>query len=112
MNSLEEFIPPKEKVAERPTPPCGRFISLRENDAGRFRECFSRKRAFSPWGKFTPLNRNIANNFSSPRNMAGERHVSPAIPVFLKGRPSSPREEVAEKEKPMRRIIPPVVSPG
>ena len=38
-NSLEEFIPPREKVVERPTPPQGRFISSRENDAGKFTEC-------------------------------------------------------------------------
>ena len=44
--------------------------------------------------------------------MARKRHVSPAIPVFPIGRPSSLREEVVEKEKPVRCIIPPVVSPG
>ena len=53
----------------------------------------------------------LADNFTSLRNLARERHVSLAIPVFLKGRPNSPREEVVEKEKPVRYIIPPVVSP-
>ena len=47
MNSLEEFIPPIELVIEMPTPPWGRFISPGENDAGRCRECSSRKIAFS-----------------------------------------------------------------
>ena len=166
-NSPEEFVPHREKVIERPTLPWGRFSSPRENDAGRFRECSSRKRAFSPRGKFTPLNEiagkvnssmkkarerhvyplrpmfpkgglvspryrmkstrynftsqrgrffsskeKIVDNFTYPRNLAGERHVSPTRPVFLRGKPSSPREEVAEKEKPMRCIIPLVVSPG
>ena len=60
MNSLEEFIPPREKVVERPTPPWVRFIPPRENDAGRFRECSSRKSAFSLRGKFTPLNGKFA----------------------------------------------------
>ena len=41
-----------------------------------------------------------------------ERHVSLAIPIFVRGRPSSPRDEVAEKEKHVRCIIPPVVSPS
>ena len=168
MNSLEEFIPPRDKVVERTTSPWGRFISPRENDAGRPRECSSRKRAFPPRGKFTPLNgkivgkvnsprkkvgerhvyplglmfpkgapispryrmkftmdnftppigiffslkKNIADNFTSTRNLARERHVSPAIPIFPGGRPSSPRDEVVEKEKPVRCIIHPVVSPG
>ena len=167
-NSFEEFVPPREKVVERPTPPWGRFIFPRENDAGKSRECSSRKKSFSPRGKFTPLNdkivgkvnslrekvgerhvyplgpmfpkggpispryrmkltkdnftssrgrffssrKKIADTFSSPRNLAGERHVSLAILVFLRGRPSSPREKVAEKEKPVRCIIPLVVSPS
>ena len=38
-NSPEEFIPPREKVVERLTPPWGRFISPMENNAGRFKEC-------------------------------------------------------------------------
>ena len=66
-NSVEEFIPPREKVVERPTPPWGRFISPRENDAGRFRECFSRKIAFSLSGKFIPLNGKIVVKVNSPR---------------------------------------------
>ena len=167
-NFPKEFIPPREKVVERPTPPWGRFISPRENDAGRFRECSSRKKAFSPRGKFTPLNgkivgkvnflkkgagkrhvyplkpmfpkgrpisprykmkftgdnftsqrgrffslkENIADNFTSPRNLARERHVSPAIPIFPRGIPNSPKEVVVDKEKPVRCIIPHMVSLG
>ena len=48
-------------------------------------------------GRFFSSKENIADNFTSPRNLVRERHVSPAIPVFLKGRPSSPKEEVVEK---------------
>ena len=54
----------------------------------------------------------IADNFTSLRNLARERHVSPARPFFLRGRPISPRVEVVEKEKPMRCMIMPVVSLG
>ena len=54
----------------------------------------------------------IADNFTSPREKAGERHVSPTIPIFPRGRPSSLREEVTEKENHVRCIIPFVVSPG
>ena len=47
MNSLGiGFVPPREKVAERPTPPQGRFTALRENDVSRFRECSSRNSLF------------------------------------------------------------------
>ena len=151
MNSLEEeFIPPKEKVVERPTPPWGRFISLRENDACRFRECSSRKRVFSSRGKFTHFNDKIAgkvnslrkkvgerhvsalrsmltkggpisprckmmftkDNFTFSRKNVGKRHVSPTRLVFPGGRPNCPRKEAAENEKPVRCMIPPVVSPG
>ena len=66
----------------------------------------------SPRGIFFSSKEKIANNFTSPRNLAEKRHVSPARPVFLRGRPDSPREEVAKKEKPVRCIIPPVVSPS
>ena len=85
MNSLEEFIPPREKVVEMPTPPWGRFISLRENDATRFRECSSRKRVFfSQRGMFTPLNGKIAGRVNSPRKKVGERHVYPLRTMFPK----------------------------
>ena len=69
-----------------------------ENDSGRFIECSSRNRAFFPRGKFTPLNDKIAGKVNSLRKNVGERHVYPAKPVFPRGKPSYPREEVAEKE--------------
>ena len=57
MNSLGDgFVPLREKAVERPAPPWGRFIASRKNDVGRFRECSSRRKAFSPRGKFTPPN--------------------------------------------------------
>ena len=55
-----------------------------------FRECSSRKIAFSPRGKFTPLHE-IAGKVNSSRKKAGERHVYPLRPMFPKGRPVSPR---------------------
>ena len=88
----DEFIPPREKVVERPTPPWGRFNAPRENDTCRFRECSSRNIAFSPRGKFTPPKgrfypprEKIADNFTSSRENAGERHVPPVIPIFPGG---------------------------
>ena len=63
-------------------------------------------------GRFFSSKEKIVDNFASPRNLVGERHVTPAIPVFLRGRPSSLREEVAKKENLVRYIIPPMVSPG
>ena len=55
MNSLgDDFVPPREKAVERPTPPWGRFTALRENDADKFRECSLRNKTFSLWDKFTP----------------------------------------------------------
>ena len=63
-------------------------------------------------GRFFSSKEKIANNFTFSRNLEGEKHVSSTIPVFLRGRPSSPREEVAEKEKHVRCIIPLMVSPS
>ena len=90
-NSLEEFIPLREKVVEKPTPLWGRFISPRENDAGRFRECSSRKRVFSLRGKFTPLNGKVVGKVNYLRKKAGERHVYPLRPMFRKDGPISLR---------------------
>ena len=73
---------------------------------------FVKENFTSPRGRFFSSKKKIADNFTSPRNLAGERHVSPTKPVFLRSRPNSRREEVAEKEKPMRSIIPPMVSLG
>ena len=107
MNSLkEEYVHPRENDAKRATCPWGKFIYQRKNDVGRFRECSLIKRACSPRGTFTPVNDKIVGNVNSPRNKARERHVSPAKLVFPGGRHSSPREEVVEKKKPMRCIIP------
>ena len=73
---------------------------------------FTRDNFTSPRDRFFSSKEKIADNFTSPRDLVGERHVSLARPIFLRSRPSSLREEVAEKEKPMRCIIHPVVSPG
>ena len=70
----------------------------------------NRDNFISPRGKFFSSRENIADNFTSPRNLVVERHVSPTIPVFPRGRPSSPREEVVEKEKPLRCISPLVIA--
>ena len=66
----------------------------------------------SPRGRFFSSKKKIADNFTSPRNLVGERDASPTRPDFLRSRPCSRSEEVVEKEKPMRSIIPPMVSPG
>ena len=71
---------------------------------------FTKDNLTSPRGRFFSSKEKIADNFTSLRNLAGERHVSPTRPISLRGRPSSPRDEVAEKENPMRCIIPLVVS--
>ena len=73
---------------------------------------FTRDSFTSLRGRFFSSKEKIADNFTYIRNLARERHVSLAIPVFPRGRPSFPREEVVEKEKHVRCIIPPVVSPG
>ena len=61
-------------------------------------------------GRLFSLRDNIANNLTSLKKKVGERHVSPTKPIFPRGRPNSPREEVVKKEKPVRCIIPPMVS--
>ena len=78
----------------------------------RYKMKFTRYNFTSPRGRFFSSKKKIADNFTSLRNLTGERHVSPTIPVFLRGKPSSPREEVVEKAKHVRFIIPHVVSPG
>ena len=73
MNSqLDRFVPPKEIVVERHTPPRGRFTGPKENDADRFREYSSRNRAFSPRGKFTPLNDKVLGKVTVPRKKANK----------------------------------------
>ena len=56
-----------------------------------FRECSSRKKDFSPRGKFTPLYDRIAWKVNSPWKNARERHVYPPRPMFSKGGLISPR---------------------
>ena len=73
---------------------------------------FTRDNFTYPRGGVFSLKEKIANNFTSPRNLARERHLSPTIPIFLRGRPSSPMVDVVEKENPVRCIIPLVVSPS
>ena len=43
-----------------------------ENDAGRFSECSLRNRAFSPRGKFTPLNDKALGKVTIPRKKANK----------------------------------------
>ena len=59
---------------------------------------FTRDNFTSLRGRFFSSKKKIVDNFTSPRNLTRERHVSPAIPIFLRGRPSSPREEVVKKK--------------
>ena len=74
MNSPGDgFVSPREKVVERPTPPWGRFNVPRENDVDKFRECSSRNRAFSPRGKFTPLNDKVIGKVTFPRKKANKK---------------------------------------
>ena len=73
---------------------------------------FTRDNFTSPRGRFFSSKEKIADNFTFPRNLEGEIHVSLARPIFIRGRPSSPREEAVKKEKPIWCIIPPMVSLG
>ena len=77
-----------------------------------YRMKFTRDNFTSPRGRFFSSREKIADNFTSSRNLAGERHVSPTKIVFLRVGPNSPRKEVANKEKPVRCIFPPMVSLG
>ena len=80
MNSPGDgFVPLREKVAKRPTPPWYRFIAPRENDAHKLRECSSRNIAFSLGSKFTPPNDKDAWKVTVPRKKANK-------PVFLRER--------------------------
>ena len=78
----DEFVPPRENVVERPTPPRDRFNAPRENDMGRFRECSSRNQAFSLRGKFTspkgtfyPPREKIADKFTFLKDIVGNKPV-------------------------------------
>ena len=81
MNFLRDgFVPPREKVTERLTPPQGRFTAPKENDADKFTECSSRNKAFSLRSKFTPLIDKAVGKVTVPRKKANK-------PIF-------PRERV------------------
>ena len=73
---------------------------------------FTKDNFTSPRGRFFSSKEKIVDKFTSLRNLVGERLFSLTIPIFLRGRPNSPREEVVQKEKPVRCIIPHVVSPS
>ena len=73
----------------------------------RYRMMFTRDNFTSLIGRLFSSREKIADNFTSLRKKARERHVSPARPIFPRGRLSSPREE-----KHVRCIIPPMVSPS
>ena len=90
-----------------------------------------------PKGGFFPPREKIVDNFTSPREKAGDGHVPPVMAVLSGGGPSSPRyimmsprdkftspkdmvgdkpvflrERVVKMEGQVRCIIPPRVSPG
>ena len=78
----------------------------------RYKMKFTKDNFTSPRGRLFSLKENIVDKFTSLRNLERERHVFLAIPIFLRGRPSSPRKEAADKEKHVRYIIPLVISPS
>ena len=127
----------REKARERHVYPLMPIFPKSGLISPRYRMMFTRDNFTSPRVRFFSLREKIVDNFTSPRHKVGERHVYPVRPVFPRGGPSSPRykvmsprykftspkdmvgnkpvfsrEEVSEKEKPMRCIIPPMVSPG
>ena len=111
MNSLGDgFVPPREKATRRPTPPRGRFTAPRENDAGRFRECSSRNRAFSLGGKFTSPNDKVVGKVIVPRKKAN-KIVFPrerAEARFLRGGSGDRVDPLSKKRfMPEDRITPP-----
>ena len=103
---------PRKKARERHVSPLRTMFLKGGPISPRYRMKFTRDNFTSPRGRFFSSKEKIADNFTSPRNLVGERHISLARLVFLRGRPNSPREEVAEKEKSVRCIIPPMVSHG
>ena len=88
---------PRKKTRERHVYPLKPMFQKCGPISLRYRMKFTRDNFTSPRGRFFSSKEKIANNFTSPRNLVGERHLSPAKFVFLRGRPSSPREDVAEK---------------
>ena len=106
VNSLRKKVGKRHVYPLRPMCPKGGPISP------RYRMKFTSDNFTSSRGRFFSSKEKTANNFTSPRKLAGERHVSPAIPGFLRSRPSSLRKEAAERENHVRCIIPSVVSLG
>ena len=106
VNSLRKKARERHVYPLRPMFPKGGPISP------RYRMKFTKDNFTSPRGRFFSSGEKIVDNFTSPRNLAGERHVFHAKLVFPRGRPSSLMEEVAEKEKSVRCVIHPVVSPS
>ena len=102
----------RKKAGERHVYPLMPMFPKSGPISPRYRMKFTRDNFTSPRGRVFSLKEKIANNFTFPRNLAREIHLSPAIPIFQRGRPSSPMEEVVKKEKHVRCIIPPVVSPS
>ena len=102
----------RKKAGERHVYPLRPMFPKGGPISPRYIMMFTRDNFTSPRGRFFSSREKIADNFTSLRNLVGEKHVSPARPVFQRGRPSSLREEVAKKEKPMGCVIPPMVSPG
>ena len=70
MNSPgDRFVPLIEMAIEQSTPPRGKFIALRENYVGKFKECSSRNRASFPKKKknYIPPNFNYAFSLRAVR---------------------------------------------
>ena len=93
---------PRKKSWERHVSPLRPMFPKGGPISPRYTMKFTKDNFTSPRSRFFSSREKIAENFTSPRNLAGERHVSLAIPIFLRGRPSSLREEVVEKAKHVR----------
>ena len=103
---------PRKRTEERHVYPLRHMFPKGGPISPRYKMKFTMDNFTSPRGRFFSSKEKIADNFTSLRNLVRKRHVTLAKPVFLRGRPSSPREEVAKKEKPVRCIIPLMVSLG
>ena len=103
---------PRKNIGERHVHPLKLMFPKGGHISPRYIMKFTMDNFTSPRGRFFSSKEKIADNFTSSRNLAGERQVSPSKPIFLRGKPSFPREEIVEKGKSVRCIIPLVVSPG
>ena len=82
----DRFVPPREMAIENSTPPRGRLIALRENDAGKFRECSLRNSSSFLRGKFTSPNDKGVGKVTKgrfPRGGSGDRVVPLSKRRFL-----------------------------